>query len=212
MSTLKAINLSHPSYASANNLVLNSDGSSLFSVPLTTPSLPSGSWVLLNTLTASTSAAIQDTTSITSSYIHYMLVCDRLLPATNAVSLVMQLYSGGAYQTTGYGYSQMIPSNYNNSTAQAYIKLSWNNNQISNVAAGGGYSGAINIVNPAGTGSYKAVVSTGTNWDTNGGPGMLAVTATGCWAGGTGAITGFQLYMTSGNIVSGTVKVYGLKA
>jgi hypothetical protein len=74
-------------------------GSSLTTVGST---LDVASHILLNTLTASSSATLADTTSLTGSYSVYEIEFINIVPATNATTLQFQVHSGGAFKTTGY--------------------------------------------------------------------------------------------------------------
>lgn len=208
MSTLKVISLQNPS-AGSPGVTLNT--SSVDISGLTNASMPSGSWILLNTLTASSSASLGDTTNITSTYRSYVILVEGLVPVTLSTGLYMQVYSGGAYQTSSYQYSQVIASNYTLQNTQAHIRLSWVNNQMNNTAANGGYNGMIILQNPSQTTYYKQILAHGCNWDTSY-AGPLLCQVAGVWSGGTGAITGFQLFMSSGNISSGNVRIYGVKS
>ena len=73
--------------AAGQGLVTNSSGSSAWAY---------GAKTLLNTITASNSSAIQDTTSLTSTYQFYSIEFYNLVPATNAVNFYMQHYVGGS--------------------------------------------------------------------------------------------------------------------
>src|SRR5690348_10699019 len=65
-------------------------------------SFKSGPWTLLNTLTASASASLSDTTSLTSTYSEYEIVFANLIPATNNDTCSFLVHSGGAFKSTGY--------------------------------------------------------------------------------------------------------------
>jgi hypothetical protein len=56
---------------------------------------------LLNTLTASNSATLSDTTSFTNAFNEYDIVFENIVPATNAVACQLQVNSGGV-QATNY--------------------------------------------------------------------------------------------------------------
>src|SRR5262249_27332127 len=58
--------------------------------------------VLLNTLTASASATLDDTTSIVASYNQYMIELNHVIPATDASGLWMRVQSGGTFKTSLY--------------------------------------------------------------------------------------------------------------
>ena len=170
------------------------------------PSFKSGCRVLLNTLTASNSATLSDTTSLTSTYSSYEIVFDNLLPATNAVTLDLQVHSGGSFQSTSYinstiGFTGGSVTPHNISTT-AFVPLS-NAADIVNVAPGA--SGYVRIDNPSGASVSKMVFGLGTY---AGSTSVGFVTVAGLW-NNAAAIDGFQFLMSSGNITSGTIKIYG---
>lgn len=170
------------------------------------PSFKSGGWTLLNTLTASSSATLSDTTNITSSYRDYMIEYENLIPATNAVTANLQVYSGGSFQTTGYVSSIMYSSATTNAASgqTTAIFLSAPSG-VSNVTANGGASGFVQFYNPSATSVPKNIFGNGME--------IIASTAyphttAGIW-NNTAAISGFQILMSSGNITSGVVRLYG---
>lgn len=159
-------------------------------------------WTLINTITGTGAAALQDTTSLTSTYSEYRIFIRYLLPATNSVSMQLQLYSGGAYQATSYLANAFVTSG---SAATTFIPLG-RTGQMSNTATYPGI-GQFIITNPSSTTLYKPVNGLFSSYDaglTYYAPCMFA----GVWTGGTGAITGFQILASSGNI-TGTVEVWG---
>lgn len=173
------------------------------------PVFASGAWVLLNTLTASNSAALSDTTSITSAYNEYELIFENVLPATNSTSISLYVHSGGTFQVSSYVSAgqavQQSGTSGGMSTLTTSILLS-DNNAVSNVAANGGVSGRIMVFNPVGTASPKAWVG---QFNSGNGTGTLRVTViSGHW-NNTAAVDGFQVSSSSGNLTSGTIKVYG---
>lgn len=158
--------------------------------------------VLLNTLTASNSPTLQDTTSLTASHSIYEIHIINAVPASNAVTPALQVHSGGSFQATSYsgaviGWNGSAAGELGNSTA---INLS-NGGNVSNSTPG--LSCTIRVYSPSATGTQK-------NWlgqcSNNAGGAM----SSGWWTGGTGAIDGFQLFFSAGNITSGTVKIYGI--
>ena len=208
MSTLKVIDLQHPSAASPG-VTLNASNVAISG--LTTSSMPSGSRILLNTLTASSSAALSDLVNLTSAYDDYEIYLTNLLPGTNAVDLALQFYAGGAYLSTGhynylsiwYDNNTSAGSGYNNASAHRFMP------QVNIANSGGGVSGIIRIFGINSSVSKKmqfhfngTAINGGTyGWITWGGGGHTT----------TSAIRGFQMYFTSGNIASGTIKIYGIK-
>lgn len=160
---------------------------------------------LLATLTASNSATLSDTTSFTSSYRNYELVFEQIVPATNNVTLELQVQSGGSFKSAGYACNTIVADSAGVSTqaATTFIQMS-KATTLSNVGTLG-MNGTFRVQNPSAnaicavTGNF---VEPGTNPPHTGLVG-------GYW-GTAGVVTGFQILMSSGNITSGTVKIYGL--
>lgn len=171
------------------------------------PSYLGGCWRLLNTLTASTSSTLSDTTSITSTYNEYVLVFDNLLPTNNNTTCEIQVHSGGVFKSTTYlgtiNWSGGIGGSENTTT---YIPCS-QTTTTQNTASLGGISGFIMLHNPSAT-------SQGAMW--NGQFTYIATTAQVTKTGGiwnsAAAVDGFQIVPVAGATptwASGTVKVYG---
>jgi len=187
---------------------INSNGASA------DPSFKSGCWVLLNTLTASNSATtLGDTSSITSTYQDYMVVFEALVPATNGAAFTFQIYSGGAFKNSGYLNTSVAadggaPTNVASITTGTL--LSWNSSTDTtfNVPSGtsGGLNGTVHLFNPSVNklSPYRAEISYIRADNT----GVVYAAETGVW-NTAGAISGFQVTTNSGNINTGTIKVYG---
>jgi hypothetical protein len=160
--------------------------------------------VLLNTLTASSSATLSDTTSFTSTYGSYELVFDSLIPATDSVTAQFQVHSGGSFQSSNYVQRGYIP----NGTAivsqgsTTFVGLS---NTTSQSNSGPGISGRLRIYSPS-TSALHAIEGR-VQYNFSGGAGPW--TFGGYW-NSSAVITGFQFLFSSGNITSGTIKVYGI--
>jgi hypothetical protein len=163
---------------------------------------------LLATLTASNSPSLSDTTHFTAAYYGYELVFENVIPATNLVSGQLQVHSGGAFQTTNYLGQEAhytgtggVPA-----VSTTFIPFGTVNN-ISTAAAGVGLNGSVRVSNPTQTTAPK--VWTGEYTHAYTGPAVLLGVCGGWWSG-NGAIDGFQFSFSAGNIVSGTIRVYGL--
>lgn len=161
---------------------------------------------LLNRLSPSNQATISDKTSLNTSLTNlknYKVVIDQLLPSVNNVQLYLWVYVNGIlktdanYQTGGTYYANYF--SYSGSNVMYIIPLS----SISNDITLGGASSEIDFINPSQTSSYKTILSNST-WNINN-----SLWGAGQYQGSTGAITGFQLGFSSGNIVSGNIDVYG---
>lgn len=162
---------------------------------------------LLNTLTAAASATLSDTTSFTSTFSDYELVFDNLLPATNAVTLQLQVNTGGGVQSTVY-----VATSFNGDAAYGTVQFtncipcSENGNAIN--TAGPGVSGRITAFkfNTGGTlatqwrGDFVHLISATR---------MGFCSGVGYW-NSTTALTGVTISFSAGNITSGTVKIYGI--
>jgi len=162
-----------------------------------------GGAVLLNTLTASTSASIQDTTSFTSTYKFYDLVFVNILAATNSVRCIIQVQNSATFQTTGY-----LASSVGSGTATAVTNGIPCSNGVGNLLnSNSGISGTITVVNPSSIsvatqfyGQLVAMIS---------GPNAQVVNIGGEFNTGSGAVTGFKVLMSGGNITSGNIYIYG---
>jgi hypothetical protein len=163
--------------------------------------LPAGSKCLLNTLTASNSASLQDTTSITATFKHYEIVFENIVPATANADCKIQIHTGGAYQTANYlavaGVFRTASSGQSGPTT--YIPCGTNQSDASNSE---GISGSIKFSNPstAHTKWHGLFSQLGS---------AFSVVMVGGFYNASGSIDGFQVSMSSGNIASGVIYVYG---
>jgi hypothetical protein len=172
------------------------------------PTFISGCLVLLATYTPASVASVCDTTHITSTYNDYELVFENFLPATNTVGCQVQVHSNGAFQTTTY-----VAGAYGHNNGTAFADTSTTNIPCGHLTTGTGnigpglactyrlYNANLTVAPKNWTG-----ICTGTNPAGN----ILSFSVGGFWNGGNTAIDGFQVQFTSGNITSGTVKLYGL--
>lgn len=172
----------------------------------------SGALVLLEQHTASTSASLDFTTFISSTYDTYQFQFVNVLPASNNVDLYL-LFGTGAGPTWDTG------SNYNWSMAE------WNQG-AGGQAFGGGigttqiiiakgqiststftYNGHAELYNPQSTSQYKFVTVDASYRDFN--SNFYRMLSGGEYISAT-AVTGIQFKYNSGNIASGTIRVYGI--
>jgi len=166
------------------------------------PTYQSGQWVLLNTLTASNSASLSDTSSITATYTEYEIVLEYIVLATASQTLQFQVQVSGTFQTTNY-VSQNVAGT-GSATASANITTGVLVGGTSNAPASGtGTSGRYIMSNVAQTVSGKYIYG---DW-INRVP--LVGSSGGLYTGSGAAVTGIRLISTSGNITSGVMKIYG---
>lgn len=178
--------------------------------PLVGADMASGSRALLNTIAANVSANISDITSFSASYLDYEIQLQNIVPVTNSVRLELTLYSGGSYQTTSY-MTYSIVFNTGGSTGATptnYVDVSCGT-RVSNTA-NSGLSGVIKLFNPLSASTHKQLSLDIVLRDSTL-SGFARIIGGGEWSS-TNAVTGFRLQMSSGNISTGNVYVYGLKA
>jgi len=159
--------------------------------------------VLLNTLTASNSANLQDTTSFTTAYTFYELIFEALIPVTTSNSFNLRAYSGGAFQNTSYLGS--VCSFGTSGTTSAAIPTSAVQMSQTNTVSGSGINGYCRIYNMAVTGYCQF---TGQCIHANGTIFIPVI-----FGGGYNAsvlTTGVQVFFSTGNISSGVMKIYGI--
>lgn len=155
---------------------------------------------LLNTLTAANSTALTDTTSFTSTFGDYLLVFDSLLPAsTTAMKMLFQ--TSGSLATASY---------INNSGgATAYGDLGGGSVVFN--GAGYGMNGELIVNNVNNSATFKGGtifrIQFLSNATTLSAPGGAFI-----YNGGSAAVTGFQILAFGGNLTSGSVRVYGMRA
>jgi hypothetical protein len=168
---------------------------------------------MLETKTASSSADITLDTDFTIEFSCYSVREDNIAPATDNVELRAEVEVSGGFQTSSYSNSlQAYAANgtelFGSGTSDAAIRL--NNSGTAGVgnAAGEDYSGELTICNPTNTGGYIRADHKGGYRGTTGT--LVSVYGHGYY-GGSGAVTRLKFKMSSGNIASGTFKLYGIR-
>ncbi|MBA58500.1 MAG: hypothetical protein CMQ40_04940 [Gammaproteobacteria bacterium] len=168
----------------------------------------------ITTVTASDVASIDINSTLTDTYNAYLVTLHNLVPASNNVEMQALFSSdnGSSYITSNYQYVYksfyLGPSGDGNteSTGNSYLSLA---NSCNSTAADGGTVGQIFIYSPTDT-TYR----TSYLWDFNsrmGDGSNYRQRITG--AGVVGSNTdndAFQIKYSSGNVASGTVRVYGI--
>lgn len=189
------------------------DGSLLTNLPLQTETM-----VLLNTLTPSGVATINDTTSIVATYDEYMIVLRNVVPATNNAGLLLRISqdAGATYKATTY--DTMITGALVSGTASGaetegtgYL-LSGKNVVFDGVSnnASYGVSGLFYLHSPNNSTSRK-MISGSVSWLSGGVARREVGTIGGHYDGNNIAINALQFIFTAGNITSGSIKIYGIR-
>lgn len=171
-----------------------------------------GAVVLISSQTASSSSSIDFTSISNSTYNSYILICDRVIPATDATTLQLQVSKGGTWDTTVGNYTH-------------------NNFRYTAVATGvdgsiGDSSAALSgTVETLGTGVHESFsgtfelsncLQTSADMHWYGQYSMISaapfkiVGVNGGAIDASSARDGFRIKMSSGNIASGTFKLYGV--
>lgn len=162
--------------------------------------------------TASSSATLDFTTGITSAFDEYEIHFINVIPASNAVSMGLQCSTdGGAnydatngrYPSPGSFWYAAAGQTFSNAST-TYFTIVIN---LSNDAAHG-LSGVYRITNPLSTTYKKLIVGTHVNYDS----GLSAVIG---WNrmgeyNQAVAVNAIRFLMSSGNIASGTIRIYGV--
>jgi len=171
-----------------------------------------GNWVRLTTQEASSSASIEFTSLINSTYNTYLFECTNVVPATDDVSLDMQFSTNGgsSYKTDAfynYGYAHTFGGGgaFQGTGTDTKINVS--------VAIGSASTEFTNssvlLYNPAETDIHKAVsfVSAHNAADGN----VVCDYGAGNYTNSIAAVDAVKFFMSSGNIASGTFTMYGKK-
>ena len=185
-------------------------------------SLPSGvsgsSLVLISTQTASSSATIDFTSGIDSTYKEYIIKCINVHPATNEQNFTFQADTG-----TNTNYNQTITSTFfraynqenDGGTALGYLtsrdQAQGTSFQPLTVTIGNGNdectNGTIHLFDPSNTTFVKHFVSRFIDYE---GGNQAVDNYCGGYFNTTTAITRVQFKFASGNIDAGTFKLYGV--
>ena len=174
--------------------------------------------VFIQSQDASNSASI-DFTSIASTYKEYIICFTDVVPVTNGANFYVRASQGSGflsgasdYQWIRYGGPTSIgvsgDAQFTSDGADSQFIIAAD---VGNTNAGYSASGELRIFNPAGTTRFKMltwmlsyVVATG--------PAFAGITGHGFLAAATSAVDGISFLMSTGNISSGTFKLYGVRA
>lgn len=165
-------------------------------------------WRLLSVVTAANSATVDVESTFDSTYDKYVIEVSGLTVQTDNTDLYIRLKISGSYLTTNeYNYHSMrLTAAVTPVSAQAQIIAVTG---LSNGAAANAHM-RLTLASPSSTAFQKTL-----HYD-----GMIVGTASlgihftgggGTVAASNGALTGVRFMMSSGNIVAGTFKLYGLR-
>lgn len=147
-------------------------------------------------------------------YDSYQFLLQNVKPATDDIDLYLRIGTGGTptYQTSGYNYAATANGTAFSASAAGQIFMTGRTlgagAGIGN-AAGENLQGSVNFTNPEVTTDF---VEFRWNFAYSGAaaPSSETVTGAGKWTT-VGAITAVRFFMSSGNITSGRISMYGYK-
>ncbi len=158
---------------------------------------------LISTQTASNSATL-DFTGLTG-YNHYSFEVQNLVPASDS-DLLIRAQISAAFQSTSYTTIYTNNGGSGSNTTGVYPGVN-GTVLVDNVAASSGVSGTVDVYNIANTAGKKLIMFNlvwGTAPTT-----IYQSTGTGFYTASNAALTGIRFLMTTGNITSGAVRLYG---
>lgn len=176
-----------------------------------------GALVLLEHHTASNSGTLDFTTFLSSTYDEYMIEVVGLKPATNATSLYMRMGTGGGptydssniYSTAAWrwvnGGGNAITAN--DPATQIYIDGGAGTDTLRNDDTYIWFTGSFKLFNPAPGTIYPSLFGHSQWINTSPASEMAQVQAR---YGSHTSITAVRFLMSSGNITSGDIRIYGI--
>ena len=184
----------------------------------TAAALTDGNFTLLTTATASSSATLDFTSNINSTYNSYIFKYIDIHPASVA-QLTVNFRDGGSDFDATKTTAAFNPYHLENDSAAAVIyREAWDlaqstSDQIIAQELGNGNdesaAGYLHLFNPSNTTFVKHFIGTTTYYQQFGGTGPFQVYYAG-YCNTTSAIDGVRFKMSSGNIDAGTIKMYGV--
>lgn len=196
---------------STHGLIYKTDGST-WSTYATLSGTDTNGLVLLQQATASSSAQLDFTTFISATYDDYLIEGLGIAPATNAVDFRLIVGTGGTptydtgntYEWVGNGYGSDGVA-HTNVGATGIAKIF---NSMSNAAAYGNGSFSIFAKHLQSTSIRKQFHGTG-QFVTSA-PRNAFFTWGASWTTSGTAVTALRFNMSSGNIATGTIRIYGI--
>lgn len=169
---------------------------------------------LLSTLTASTSASLQDTTNITSAYDLYMIVFEDLMLTAGEQALGLQFSTNGGSSWLTSGYIGAVLRSINSTDGHAsramatsYINVGGVNESGLGWTSSGGLSGSFFLSNPN-SAKPKRVWGQWTLIDSNN---YLQMSTAGGQNSSTSVVNALKFLPTGSTIASGKIRIYGIK-
>jgi hypothetical protein len=173
-----------------------------------------GVLVLLGAQTASSSAELDFTSLITSTYNKYVLEFENILPATSGASLLLQVSTnnGSSWDTTSGHYEWAANFSVSGaaqaaqgSTSAAAMTIAQN---VYSLSGDGGLCGTMSLYLPLNASQFKFAIALVASSVTSNSDQLCIQSMTGRYRQ-SAAYNAFRILFSAGNIASGTVRVYG---
>jgi hypothetical protein len=181
-------------------------------------SSPSSDFVLLATTDASSSASVSFDGYFSSTYKNYIVIGSNVIPASDGQYLGLRYRRSNA-DITSSNYRHIIniaffnnsdSSGNSNNGARLNNNILITSDGLDNTTTNGGSSFNLTLYNPLNTNTYKFCTYQSGQFETIAGQ-WYTNTGTGMLTDNTSALSGLTFYITSGNIATGTFKLYGIK-
>lgn len=174
------------------------------------------SWVLLSSQTASASATIDFSNLLDGTYLNYVLVISGMVPATNNTTPYLRVgtgagpswKSGASDYQWAQGVCEATGSGYNGTGTNAAAQIAMSYAGITG-ATTHSFNAVLYIYNATNTSTWKHINGNG-SYIRNSSTLLTSFHIAGTYVSTT-AITSLRLLMSSGNISTGTFKLYGIK-
>lgn len=164
--------------------------------------------ILLSTVTAASSASMDIETTFSSTYDAYTIVLTGLKPAATS-SLLLTLKIGGSYLSSAYRYHIQSGADNSGTYSSAQNTSAANIPVLTGITSAGLADLTIHVFRPADTSNGKSLTLDGVIWQTLSGP--LYRVQGAAYNGAVSALTGVRIAMSTGNIASGTARLYGIR-
>ena len=184
--------------------------------------LAQGKMTLLQTQTASSSASVSFTSNIDSTYPIYLFKFINIHPATDGAEFTINFstdsgsnynvaktttffvaYNAESESSSGLTYIDSLDIAQGTGVANIFYNVGNENDESA--------SGTLHLFNPSSTTFVKHFMSTFNVYNNSGSNGNSVQVDVAGYGNTTSAIDGVQFAMSSGNIDSGTIKLYGIK-
>jgi hypothetical protein len=173
----------------------------------------SGAWTKIDSKTASNSATLNFVSDLSAAYNVYAITFSQILPATNEVIFQMLLGTGSTPSWVMSGYQGLNGCTVAASLAPQTSTANWALSANSGSGAGtelsstnGNLCGTIYLIGTNGTSATATITGTITYLGGSGAPTIMQIGGT----IGAATYTSIQFSMSSGNITSGTIELYGI--